>query len=82
MKILPTWHEEPISRECHRELFDCGNAELNAYLKLYARKNHCSGEAQTFLAIDDRVAAWYASYGAIPLSRYSSLPYFAIYNTS
>ena len=54
MKILPTWHEEPISRECHRELFDCGNAELNAYLKLYARKNHCSGGAKTFLSIDDR----------------------------
>jgi GNAT superfamily N-acetyltransferase len=53
MKILPTWHEEPIAKEHNRELFDCGDSDLNAYLKRYARKNHNSGGAKTFLAIDD-----------------------------
>jgi len=51
--IIPPWHEEPISRACDREIFDCGNASLNAFLRRHARKNHERGGAKTFLAIND-----------------------------
>jgi GNAT superfamily N-acetyltransferase len=45
------WHEEPISRRHDRGRFDCGTPELNEYLERYARQNHESGGAKTFVAI-------------------------------
>lgn len=45
------WREEPISRSHDRNSFDCGNKELNEYLRRYARQNHVSGGAKTFVAI-------------------------------
>jgi GNAT superfamily N-acetyltransferase len=50
---ITTWHEEPISKRHNREVFDCGEAALNDFLRRYARKNHELGGAKTFLAIDD-----------------------------
>jgi len=50
---IPPWHEEPISRACDRDVFDCGDASLNAFLRRHARKNHERGGAKTFLAIND-----------------------------
>ena len=50
---MATWHEEPISKKHDREAFDCGEEELNEFLRRYARKSHDKGGAKTFLAIDD-----------------------------
>lgn len=48
-----TWHVEPISKKHDREAFDCGDADLNEFLRRYARQSHDLGAAKTFLAIDD-----------------------------
>lgn len=46
-----TWREEPLSREHDRGGFDCGVPALNEYLQRYARQNHQSGGAKTFVAV-------------------------------
>lgn len=48
---LPAWHEEPIAKGHERDSFDCGDAALNDYLRLHARKSHERGGSKTFLAI-------------------------------
>ena len=68
------WREEPISREHDRNNFDCGNSDLNKYLRRYARQNHVSGGAKTFVAVSpsnsSRVLGFYSlSPGAIDFSR-------------
>ena len=68
------WREEPISRQHDRRRFDCGASELNEYLDRYARQNHASGGAKTFVAVSpvepDRVLAYYSiSPGAIEFDR-------------
>lgn len=45
------WREEAISRQHNRDAFDCGSGELNEYLQCYARQNHESGGAKTFVAV-------------------------------
>jgi GNAT superfamily N-acetyltransferase len=50
---LPPWHEEAIARTHDRKAFDCGNAEMNDFLRRYARQSHDLGGAKTFLAVDD-----------------------------
>lgn len=50
MSSAVAWIEAPVARHHRREEFDCGVAELNAYLALYARQNHASGGAKTFVA--------------------------------
>jgi GNAT superfamily N-acetyltransferase len=45
------WREEPIGRHHDRKGFDCGSPELNEYLDRYARQNHESGGAKTFVAV-------------------------------
>jgi GNAT superfamily N-acetyltransferase len=47
---IPHWREEPIGRHHDRGVFDCGAAEFNLYLARYARQNHESGGAKTFVA--------------------------------
>jgi GNAT superfamily N-acetyltransferase len=47
------WHEEAITRHHDRSSFDCGDAELNDFLRRYARQSHDQGGAKSFLAIDD-----------------------------
>ncbi len=51
--ILPAWHEEPIAKHHCRSAFDCGDASLNEFLWLHARKSHIKGGAKTFLAVED-----------------------------
>jgi GNAT superfamily N-acetyltransferase len=46
----PHWREEAIGRNHDRNGFDCGSPELNLYLARYARQNHESGGAKTFVA--------------------------------
>lgn len=51
MSPAPEWREEPITRHHDRASFDCGSPELNTYLARYARQNHESGGAKTFVAV-------------------------------
>ena len=65
-----SWREEPIGRHHDRRNFDCGVEDLNAFLRRYARQNHESGGAKTFVAVSPaepaRVLGYYAiSPGAI-----------------
>ena len=50
---LPAWHEEAIAQQHDRSAFNCGQPELNEFLKTHARQSHERGAAKTFLAIDD-----------------------------
>jgi GNAT superfamily N-acetyltransferase len=68
------WREEGIARRHDRKGFDCGAPELNEYLKRYARQNHESGGAKTFVAVPPgeptRVIGYYSiSPGAIEFAR-------------
>ncbi|OHC75340.1 MAG: GNAT family N-acetyltransferase [Rhodospirillales bacterium RIFCSPLOWO2_12_FULL_58_28] len=51
---LPSWREEPIAKGHDRESFDCGDDNLNEYLRRHARKSHEQGGAKTFLAISEK----------------------------
>ena len=61
------WREEPIGRHHDRKSFDCGVDDLNAYLRRYARQNHESGGAKTFVAV-------YSAEGARVLGFYTISP--------
>jgi GNAT superfamily N-acetyltransferase len=50
---LPSWHEEPIAKRHNRSAFDCGNDELNDFLRRHARQAHDQGGAKTFVAVKD-----------------------------
>ena len=68
------WREEAISRRHDRKSFDCGSAELNEYLRRYARQNHESGGAKTFVAVlphePARILSYYTiSPGAIEFAK-------------
>lgn len=71
---LPEWREEPIGRQHDRDQFDCGVPALNEYLARYARQNHESGGAKTFVAVPEqepsRILGYYSiSPGAIEFTR-------------
>lgn len=68
------WRAERIGRHHHRKRFDCGAADLNKYLARYARQNHASGGAKTFVAVSPvepaRVLGFYSiSPGSIEFAR-------------
>jgi GNAT superfamily N-acetyltransferase len=44
------WEESPLGKNHDRKAFDCGEDDLNVYLKRYARQNHESGGAKCFVA--------------------------------
>jgi GNAT superfamily N-acetyltransferase len=46
-----TWEEAPIGKKHDRTSFDCCDADLNLYLKRFARQNHESGGAKCFVAV-------------------------------
>jgi GNAT superfamily N-acetyltransferase len=58
------WREEPIARHHDRGSFDCGSPPLNEYLDRYARQNHASGGAKSFVAVTSaepsRVLGYYS----------------------
>jgi len=71
---LVDWREQPIGRGHDRKSFDCGSPELNQYLDRYARQNHESGGAKTFVAVSPaapaRVMGYYSiSPGAVEFAR-------------
>ena len=45
------WVEAPLSKAHNRAAFDCGNSELNTWLARFARQNHESGGAKSFVAV-------------------------------
>jgi hypothetical protein len=49
---LPAWHEEPIVKAHDRASFDCGDAQMNEFLRRFARQSHEQNAAKTFCAID------------------------------
>jgi GNAT superfamily N-acetyltransferase len=61
----PRWREEAISRNHDRAALDRGTPELNEYLRLYARQNHESGGAKTFVAAQPDVPARILGYYSI-----------------
>lgn len=68
------WREEPIAKHHDRKSFDCGEPALNEYLDRFARQNHESGGAKTFVAVPpdepSRVLGYYSiSPGAIEFAR-------------
>jgi GNAT superfamily N-acetyltransferase len=68
------WREEPVARHHDRKSFDCGSPELNGYLERFARQNHESGGAKTFVVVPPaepaRVLGYYSiSPGAIEFAR-------------
>ncbi|MSQ52605.1 MAG: GNAT family N-acetyltransferase [Betaproteobacteria bacterium] len=74
MSTAVSWIEEPVARRHRREKFDCGIVELNEYLALYARQNHESGGAKTFVAVPPadptQILGFYSiSPGAIEFAR-------------
>jgi GNAT superfamily N-acetyltransferase len=80
---LPAWREEAIGKHHDRTAFDCGDDVLNTYLVRFARQNHESGGAKTFLALDDtgsRILGYYslaptsASYEEVPAGVRRGLP--------
>ena len=50
---LPAWHEEPIAKKHDRKAFDCGQDDLNGFLRQYARQAHENGASKTYVAVDD-----------------------------
>jgi GNAT superfamily N-acetyltransferase len=59
------WREEPIAKHHDRKGFDCGSQELNAYLERYARQNHETGGAKTFVAVSPAEPAEVLGYYSI-----------------
>ena len=71
------WREEPIGRRHDRKTFNCGDAVLDEYLRRYARQNHESGGAKTFVAASvsepSRILGFYTiSPGTIEFARVPS----------
>ena len=57
-----TWNEAPLGKQHDRSRFDCGEPALNHYLQRYARQNHESGGAKTFIASPPEDAARVLGY--------------------
>ncbi|MGX5844975.1 GNAT family N-acetyltransferase [Mesorhizobium sp. ArgA1] len=58
---LPVWREEPVARQ-DRAGFDCGDQDLNGFLRAHARRNHERGASKTFLAVsrqEDTILGYY-----------------------
>lgn len=71
---MPDWREEAIGRHHDRKGFDCGSPDLNEYIIRYARQNHESGGAKTFVAVSPaepaRILGYYSiSPGAVEFTR-------------
>jgi GNAT superfamily N-acetyltransferase len=59
------WREEAIGRHHDRSGFDCGVPALNEYLQRFARQNHESGGAKTFVALGPAAPAVVLGYYTI-----------------
>jgi GNAT superfamily N-acetyltransferase len=76
--ILPEWHEEAIQKSRDCASFDCGNAQINDFLRRYARQSHDQNASKTFCAIantaPDQILGFYTiapsavAYADVPSS--------------
>lgn len=61
---MAPWIFRPIDATFNREAFDCGNEQLNTYLKRFARQNHDRNISRTFVALrspkDTEIAGFYS----------------------
>ncbi|AGY59077.1 GNAT family N-acetyltransferase [Gloeobacter kilaueensis] len=64
--MTPAWHEEAIARHHDRKAFDCGDQDLNNFLRHSARQSHDRGGAKTFLAIGDSDGSILGFYSVAP----------------
>ena len=72
---LPPWREAPISRDQDRKGFDCGDADLNRFLRDHARQNHEQGASKTFVALGEDERTILGFYSLSPVSvTYASAP--------
>jgi GNAT superfamily N-acetyltransferase len=60
--VTSVWQEAPLDRSHDRKGFDCGETALNDYLRKYARQNHDSGGAKTFVAVEAGAPATILGY--------------------
>lgn len=60
-----SWREEALARRHDRARFDCGVTALNEYLQRYARQNHESGGAKTFVAVPPESPSTILGYSTI-----------------
>ncbi len=58
------WVFQPLAASHNRANFDCGNEQLNIYLKQYARQNHELGIAKTFVALPTAASSTIAGFYA------------------
>lgn len=65
MTRAPDWREEALTRQHNRADFDCGVTALNEYLHRYARRNHETGGAKTFVAIAPKTPTTVLGYYTI-----------------
>jgi len=73
----PEWQIISLEKKHKKNEFNCGNENLNNYLKKYARQNHEKGIAKTFVAIsnsknDLKVKGYYTLSASI--IEFESLP--------
>ncbi len=70
------WKFIPLEKKHNRSSFDCGNKELNEYLKRYARQNDKSGINKTFIAVKSDTPLIIDGYYTISSSviEFQSLP--------
>jgi GNAT superfamily N-acetyltransferase len=55
--VTIAWQDVAIGKHHDRKGFDCGVHELNLYLARFARQNHESGGAKTFVAVAEIASA-------------------------
>jgi GNAT superfamily N-acetyltransferase len=59
---------EPLSRRHHRDSFDCGNPDLNDYLRHTARQHTDKGLSRTEVLVDDEAPAEILGYVTMSLA--------------
>lgn len=57
MKLTPP---VPIASDCDLQSFDCGNADLNDWLRNYAHKNEALTARTYVVCVDNRVVGFYS----------------------
>jgi GNAT superfamily N-acetyltransferase len=85
---MNTWTFRPIDSTVNREDFDCGNEQLNTYLKRFARQNHDRNISRTFVALQTpestEISGFYSicmaqvSQTAFPAQQQKRLPRYPI----
>ena len=70
------WNFVPLEKKHKRKEFDCGNDELNQYLRKYARQNDSKGISKAFVAVRPDAPSVIDGYYTISSSliKFSSMP--------